>query len=71
MSRLVPRMPARPELILDDELERAAVDRLRADLQNGAWDERHGHHRNLEALDIGVRLISGGPEKVLVEGGQR
>jgi len=68
---------ARPELILDDEVrastsgfarlddevERAAVARLRADLESGAWDERFGHHRALAALDVGVRLISGSPAK--------
>ena len=68
---------ARPELLLDadvraatsgfarldDELERRAVERLRADLASGAWDERHGHLREMEALDVGVRLVVGASER--------
>lgn len=64
---------ARPELILDDgirastsgfarlddELERRAVARLRADLASGSWDARFGELRDLPELDVGVRLITG------------
>lgn len=62
---------ARPELMLDDgvrastsgfarmddERERAAVARLRADLESGRWDERYGELRRRAALDVGVRLV--------------
>jgi hypothetical protein len=27
------------------------------DLESGAWDERHGHLRELDAFDAGLRLI--------------
>jgi SAM-dependent methyltransferase len=62
---------ARPELILEDEIrgstsgfarmeagpEREAVSRLGADLSSGAWDERHGRLREMEELDVGLRLV--------------
>ena len=61
----------RPELFLEPETLRASSlwhrldpriieqgqERLRADLESGRWDERHGHLRALPELDIGVRLI--------------
>jgi SAM-dependent methyltransferase len=61
----------RPEAYLDPEVRAAisvfhlldpavcdrAVERLRADLESGAWDERHGHLRGLDALDVGYRLV--------------
>jgi SAM-dependent methyltransferase len=61
----------RPELFLDPEILRssslwhslppAAIargqERLRADLESGAWDEKHGHLRTLPELDIGLRLF--------------
>lgn len=63
---------ARPELILDDKVrastsgfarmdaaqERKAITKLGADLKSGAWDERHGHLREREKLDVGLRLVS-------------
>jgi SAM-dependent methyltransferase len=62
----------RPELHLDPDVRRASsgwhrvdpeeADRglaaLRADLESGAWDERYGHLRGAEELDIGLRLVS-------------
>jgi SAM-dependent methyltransferase len=36
----------------------AAVTRLRRDLESGAWEERYGHLRELESLDLGYRLVS-------------
>jgi hypothetical protein len=33
------------------------LDRLRRDLDSGAWDARHGHLRTAAALDIGLRLV--------------
>jgi SAM-dependent methyltransferase len=61
----------RPERFLDPDLLRGSSlwhrlspatiehgqERLRADLQSGAWDERHGHLRTQPELDIGLRLI--------------
>ncbi len=63
---------ARPELVLDAEVvrslwvwqslpeaaRRAGRERLAADLESGAWDERNGHLRGLEELDVGLRLIA-------------
>ena len=62
---------ARPELILeksvrastsgfarlDPATERRAVARVRADLESGEWDRRHGALRRRDHLDVGVRLI--------------
>jgi len=61
----------RPERFLDPDLLRGSSlwhrlspatiergqERLRADLQSGAWDERHGHLRTQAELDIGLRLV--------------
>jgi SAM-dependent methyltransferase len=61
----------RPEWLLDPEVRRASsiwhrmpadaakhgLERLRADLESGRWDERHGHLRTLPELDIGLRLV--------------
>jgi SAM-dependent methyltransferase len=61
----------RPELLLDPEVRRASstwhrvppeatergVERLRADLESGRWDKKHGHLRTQSELDIGLRLI--------------
>ncbi len=62
---------ARPELVLDANIRRSnsgfarldpekegrAVSRLRADLESGEWDRRHGELRRRASLDVGVRLI--------------
>lgn len=61
----------RPEMFLEPATLRASSlwhrlapeviergqERLRADLQSGRWDERHGHLRTLPELDIGMRLV--------------
>ncbi len=61
----------RPEALLDPAvragismfamMDPAVVDRgvaeLSADLASGAWDDRHGHLRSLDALDVGYRLV--------------
>jgi ubiquinone/menaquinone biosynthesis C-methylase UbiE len=61
----------RPERFLDPDLLRGSSlwhhlspatiargqERLRADLESGAWDERHGHLRTQPKLDIGLRLV--------------
>jgi SAM-dependent methyltransferase len=44
-------------------MEPAIVERcvaaVAADLTSGAWDERHGHLRALDAHDVGLRLLVG------------
>jgi SAM-dependent methyltransferase len=66
---------ARPEALLDPEVqagmswlamlpaaERATGSaRLRADLESGAWDRRHGHLRNEPSFDGGYRIALAGP----------
>jgi SAM-dependent methyltransferase len=66
---------AHPERVLDPEaraatsgfarMDPAIVDRtvaaVQRDLASGAWDERHGHLRELEAYDAGLRLIVAEP----------
>jgi SAM-dependent methyltransferase len=61
----------RPEAYLDPNVRRAissfallpahtvqrGVDRLAADLRSGRWDERFGHLRRLESVDLGYRLV--------------
>jgi hypothetical protein len=37
------------------------VDAVRRDLQSGTWDARHGHLRELEEYDAGLRLIVAHP----------
>lgn len=64
----------RPELHLDPEVRKGSsiwhvmepeliddgLARLRADLESGSWDERHGHLREeTEELDLGMRLLVG------------
>ena len=62
---------ARPEAYLDPAiragmsgmaaLEESVVERgthrLRADLESGVWDRRHGHLRETDELDLGYRLV--------------
>ncbi len=36
----------------------ARLERLRRDLDDGAWDRRHGGLRTLETLDVGYRLVA-------------
>lgn len=35
------------------------VSEVSRDLQSGAWDERHGHLRQLDSFDAGLRLVVG------------
>ena len=62
---------ARPELYLDPQrragmsavrkldpaLVESGMERLAADLDSGAWDAKWGHLRDLDALDLGYRLL--------------
>jgi SAM-dependent methyltransferase len=66
---------AHPERVLDpaarqatsgfSRMPPAVVERVdaavRADLESGRWDERHGHLRVLDACDVGMRLIVSRP----------
>ena len=63
----------RPELVLDpvirantsgmarlpSDVERRAVERLRADLASGEWDRKYGHLRDEAEHDGGMRLVVG------------
>jgi hypothetical protein len=62
---------ARPELLFDEDVVRpmwvwqsiseesrqAGRERLAADLRSGAWEERYGHLREQDELDVGLRLV--------------
>ncbi len=63
---------ARPKLLFDEEVVRPCGsgrayrrsrggrmgrERLAADLESGAWEERYGHLRELDELDVGLRLV--------------
>lgn len=64
----------RPELVFDEdvvrpmwvwsrlepELRREGRERLAADLASGAWEARNGHLRELDELDVGLRLVVSG-----------
>jgi hypothetical protein len=66
----------RPEAFLDPDVRAAqsgwiltqpatvqrGVERLRIDLQSGAWDERHGHLRQTPQYVGAVRLIVANPD---------
>jgi hypothetical protein len=66
---------AHPERVLDEEARRATsafarmdpavVERVVAevgrDLENGTWEERYGHLRALDELDVGMRLVVARP----------
>ena len=46
--------------MLDPVVRERGVARLRADLESGAWERRHGHLRELDELDLGYRLVVAG-----------
>jgi SAM-dependent methyltransferase len=64
---------AHPERVLDPEARSVtsgfarlpdatvsrAVQALQRDLASGDWDRRHGHLRQLDACDVGLRLVVG------------
>ena len=43
--------------LLDPDVVNRGVARLRADLESGSWEERYGHLRRLDALDVCYRLV--------------
>jgi SAM-dependent methyltransferase len=43
--------------LLDDELVAERMTRLRADLENGSWEARHGRLLDRDAIDGGFRLV--------------
>jgi SAM-dependent methyltransferase len=44
---------------MDAEVVQRVVRDVRRDLESGAWDERHGYLRALDAFDAGLRLVVG------------
>lgn len=65
----------RPEWLLDPEVRRASstwhrmppgaadrgLERLRAELESGQWDEKYGHLRTQAEYDAGLRLVCAEP----------
>jgi hypothetical protein len=61
----------RPEMVFDPDVmrpmwvwsrppeavRRQGLERLAADLESGAWDERNGHLRSQAELDVGLRMV--------------
>jgi SAM-dependent methyltransferase len=47
---------------LDDETRSRVSAALRADLESGEWDARHGHLRALSEYDAGYRILTGGDD---------
>ena len=45
---------------LGEAERRAGSERLASDLRSGRWDERFGHLRRLDELDVGYRLVVAG-----------
>jgi SAM-dependent methyltransferase len=45
---------------LDPEIRARGTDRLRHDLESGAWDARYGSLRTQTEIDLGYRLLSAG-----------
>lgn len=43
--------------LLPEEKVRRGLDRLAGDLRSGRWDERFGHLRRAESIDLGYRLV--------------
>jgi hypothetical protein len=43
--------------LLPDDVTARGLERLRADLESGEWDRRHGALRTSRELDVGLRLV--------------
>ncbi len=75
IDRMLGAFWAHPEWVLDEQTRNATsgfarqpvevvnrvVAAVGADLTSGQWDERYGHLRELEELDVGLRLIVARP----------
>ncbi len=46
---------------MDEAVVHRVVSAVGADLQSGEWDRRHGHLRDLDEYDAGLRLVVGRP----------
>jgi len=46
--------------MMDPAIEARGAELLRADLESGRWDERHGHLRAMREYDLGYRLVVAG-----------
>jgi SAM-dependent methyltransferase len=49
--------------LLDEDVVRPAMERLRADLDAGRWGERYGDLAGRSELDLGYRLVVAGAER--------
>jgi SAM-dependent methyltransferase len=47
--------------LLEDGVEERIVERLAADLASGAWDEAHGHLREMDSFEGSLRLVISEP----------
>jgi hypothetical protein len=43
--------------LLDDEAIARGVAQLESDLESGAWEQRFGHIRAFDAIDVGYCLV--------------
>ena len=48
--------------LLGPSAEERIVERLRADLESGAWDAEHGRLREMDSYDGALRLVISEPE---------
>jgi hypothetical protein len=46
---------------MNEAVVRRVVDALSRDLADGSWDRHHGELRELDAYDVGLRLIVARP----------
>jgi SAM-dependent methyltransferase len=46
--------------LVDDAVLAPGIERLRTDLESGAWHERHAELLDVDALDLGYRLVVAG-----------
>jgi SAM-dependent methyltransferase len=47
---------------LEPQVVQRAIRAVEHDLQTGRWDQRHGHLRERQTLDVGLRLLMNNPE---------
>jgi hypothetical protein len=46
---------------MDPAVVERVVTEVDGDLRSGTWDQRYGHLRDLDALDVGVRIVVAHP----------